>query len=490
MNLLLFLACNDPATGPPKTEDSPIGHSAEDSADSDPSTHSDSEVPVESAPDSRDSDPVNGRVIAVDDADVKFVGYPWQGSWGISLASGEDVNDDGYPDVLIGVPTSSTFGTNAGVVYIFSGPSFGSGTVSFGIAQTTLAGTADDQAGYELDFMGDTNLDGMEDILVGAPGGGRADPDRPGQAHLFFSPIQGSMDMTQSDAVFTGEYTGSNYSYSYAGATVGGGDVNGDGVPDMLVGAPFYSSGLTYILQGPVAGELDVSDATTRMIDPHAVRFYSIFSPGDLDGDGLDNVAIVGEDTEVITLLYNDPPAGDIGSADADLLLPAVVYALPSPVDFNQDGYDDVWIVESGNDQEARDAGAAYVVLGPLSSQTDVARDAVATFFGTEAEAGFGAGAVLDLTGDEVLDAAISTGTSWIAGATYLFDGPLAGSRLTTEARVVIQGDGDDALRDPVAAGDLDGDGLGDLLLRSTKDDDGGEDAGAVWLFYGASLAG
>ena len=175
MSPLLFLACIGPATAPPKTEDSaPVHHSAEDSAaDSTPPTHSDSEVLVESLPDSQDSTSVTGRVMAVDDADVKFAGYPWQGSLGISLASGEDVNGDGYPDILIGVPTSSTFGLNTGVVYIFNGPDFGSGTVSFGTAQTTLVGTVDDLAGYDLAFLGDNNLDGVEDILVGAPGGAK-----------------------------------------------------------------------------------------------------------------------------------------------------------------------------------------------------------------------------------------------------------------------------------------------------------------------------
>ena len=183
MSPLLFLACTGPSTPPPKTEDSPIKHSAEDSADSDPPTHSDSEVPVESAPDSQDSTPYTGRVIAVDDADVKFVGYRWEGSLGISVASGEDVNGDGFPDVLIGVPISSD--TDTGAVYIFAGPNFGSGMVSFGTAWVTVVGPADDMAGYDLELMGDINLDGMEDILVGAPGGGRASPDRPGQAHLF-----------------------------------------------------------------------------------------------------------------------------------------------------------------------------------------------------------------------------------------------------------------------------------------------------------------
>jgi hypothetical protein len=352
-------------------------------------------------------------------------------------------------------------------------------------------GTVNDLAGYDLAFLGDANLDGMEDILVGAPGGGQFAPDLPGQAHLFLSPVQSSMDLAESNAFFTGEHTGTSYLYGYAGATVDGADVNGDGVPDMLVGAEFYSGGhgVAYILHGPLEGGLDVSDAANRILDPSSAYLFTAFSPGDTDGDGMDEVGVLGVDSATLfTLLYNNPPIGELAAADADVQLAASVWPQQTPFDFNQDGYADLWIVDAMNDQEEQDAGAAYVVLGPVNSQTDVVRDAVATFFGTEVRAGTGAGTVLDLNGDGVFDAAVTTGSIQIAGAAYIFHGPLEGSWLLTDAAIEIQGDGDDALSDALAAGDLDGDGLDDLLLSSIKDDDGGEDAGAVWLFYGASL--
>lgn len=73
-------------------------------------------------------------------------------------------------------------------------------------------------------------------------------------------------------------------------------------------------------------------------------------------------------------------------------------------------------------------------------------------------------------------------------GAVYVMLAPFVGTRSVDEAIARFEGDGDDNARYPVAGGDIDGDGLGDLLVAGWGDDDGGTDAGAVWVVYATSL--
>ena len=74
-------------------------------------------------------------------------------------------------------------------------------------------------------------------------------------------------------------------------------------------------------------------------------------------------------------------------------------------------------------------------------------------------------------------------------GTTWLFYGLVSGTVSLDEADVQIVGEGDDQAGWAIAgAGDVDADGLDDLLIGGPGDDDGGEGAGAAWLVLGASL--
>ena len=142
-----------------------------------------------------------------------------------------DVNGDGAPDLLVGAPFQILGGNlNQGRAFVFSG------------ADRSLLLTLDHPApqglalfGSAVAGAGDVNRDGRPDLLVGAPGqrvGGRADQ---GQAYVL-SGADGRLLLTvdnptpQADAVF-------------GAALAGAGDVNGDGLPDLLVGAPEQDEG-------------------------------------------------------------------------------------------------------------------------------------------------------------------------------------------------------------------------------------------------------
>lgn len=506
---LLFLAactpgpCDDPSCkaqhsatmDTPRSDSNDTVDSTDDTNTDDSPRHS-SDSPTHSG----DSTPSTTVAIPVENAYVKFIGEEAYDAWfGIGLGAGGDANADGYPDLVIGMPASDMDSYISGTVYVLLGPDFGSGPVDLSTAAAKMVGTPYGQAGYDLSFVGDTNGDGLDDILVGAQGGSDSTSDAPGHVYLILGPVTGDVDLEHADATFTGEGVVDGqwpWIASDTGEAVGSGDVNGDGYQDLLIGAPFYNSstGVAYILHGPVRGRLDVSDVDVRVTDLSEDYIgTSMYSPGDTDGDGLDDVLVsglrvAGPDYGFV-LLYTDPPSGELEASDADARISATSYAQRQPFDLNQDGYMDIWGDDPSQADGAVEGGAAYILLSPVTGAVDIHQQAVSRFIGTETWGGTDRGCGADFNGDGQLDAAVPTGSKYVEpNEVHIFLGPLSGTWTLPQSDFVIQGNQGDGIGDPVNAGDLDGDGRDDLLIRGVGDADGGIDAGAVWLFYGASL--
>ncbi|MFN3685122.1 MAG: hypothetical protein ACK41F_14475, partial [Fimbriimonadaceae bacterium] len=94
-----------------------------------------------------------------------------------------DLDNDGRADVLVGVAAGSAPGGGAGNVYVFYGPVVG--TLTPADADAVFVGAAEgDNLGTAIANVGDTNLDGVDDVLLGA-WGNEAYGSIGGAAYLF-----------------------------------------------------------------------------------------------------------------------------------------------------------------------------------------------------------------------------------------------------------------------------------------------------------------
>ena len=301
---------------------------------------------------------------------------------GISVAGGGDVNNDGYPDVLIGVPWPSGTGGGAGWVLVLNGKERG---WSPSLAPTDLAkltGKPAEGVGWAVAITGYTTGDSACDILAG----GTFDTESRGDAWFLY----GRTDFEPGTVFGPDKLGGARYrgvtSQEFVGAYVAGaGDVNGDGYDDFLVGRETDGNGFdakAYLYFGPNVPGPGTAEATAP------VRFYGSSSDqcpctvaglGDIDGDGYDDLAIgVTRSSErngggTVYLFYGGPD-GTFSQSTPLSTTDMAFYgeaagdqagtALSAAGDLNGDGYDDFVVGAPFNDQNGTDAGKVYILFG------------------------------------------------------------------------------------------------------------------------------
>ena len=201
--------------------------------------------------------------------------------FGASVSNADDVNGDGYSDVIVGA-----YGYNSGTgrAYIYFG-----GTSMNTVADVVLTGdNIFDWFGYSVSTAGDVNGDGYSDVIVGAPynspGGIQT-----GRGYIYFGGT--SMDNV-ADVILTGSASGDLFGLSVSTA----GDVNGDGYSDVIVGA-FQNdaggadAGRAYLYTNTLTG----TDIPDEFFTGEATNDYfgaSVSTAGDVNGDGFDDIII------------------------------------------------------------------------------------------------------------------------------------------------------------------------------------------------------
>lgn len=344
----------------------------------------------------------------MDEADATLSGSEEGELTGYATSIGPDIDGDGYDDLLIGSPGSSA-AERAGVAQLVLGPLGSSPDLT--LADGLLVGAGDDHAGTAALLSADCDGDDNPDLLVG--GEGSSDGVLEGGAvWLVPGPALGSTPLEDAPAEVVGLDAAGGL-----GTALAAGDATGDGVADILIGEASAScgdvdKGLAALFDGPISGLLtaDDGDAVICGKAPLSRTGAAVSLDGDVDGDGLKDILVgspgegpLGWEQGEANLILSPPPVSEAlvdadasfeGSTDIDIMGCGV----SDGADFDGDGLADPLIGSPGIDGAM---GAAFLYLGPVSGVHD-ASDADLRAYG--AGYGFDAGHTVASAGDTDLD--------------------------------------------------------------------------------------
>lgn len=365
-----------------------------------------------------------------------------------------DVDADGVNDLVTSAPTHGASGSNAGRIYVYSGRS--------GALLWTADGELGDQLGSGVEAAGDTNRDGVPDVVASGPSGA-------GVGHIY----------SGRDGRVLRSFRSPNADESFGNHISGAGDVNGDGYADVIVGSPGKEGeskvpGHAYVYSGKDGSLL-------------------LTLSGDRAGDAFGSTVAGYSDAKQHWLVVGAPGAGPAHhgrvfvydgasgrpkfTIEADATGNKLGYMFVSlPGDMDGDGISEIYASDWTNEAKGPSTGRIYVYSGRTGRRLHA-------LSGEEAGDGFGTSPSMagDVDGDGRADLIVGAwqyGKAAISGGrAYLYSGKNGKLIRTYTCRTP----GDTFGFDAVGMGDLDHDGSADLLITSGWSGVNGRHSGRVF---------
>jgi len=411
-----------------------------------------------------------------------FAGALDAGDWfGFSGAALGDLDGNGTGDLAIGAPRDDDGVANAGAVWILFLAPDGSVTSHARIGATSggFAGplAANDQFGTSLAALGDLDGDGVGELAVGAVHDSDGGADQGAVWILFLKPdgtVKAQTKISETSGGFTGALdSGDQFAIGLSALP----DMNGDGLPELAVGARADDDGgtdrgavwlLFLAADGSVRSRAKISATSGRFAGPlDDGDFFgvSVASPGDLDGDGHVDLLVGanldddgGTDRGAVWVLFLDASGGVLSQAKISAssggftgaldLLDDFGIALGMLGDHDGDGTADAAVGALWDDDGGVDRGAAWVLFLDAGKWIDVG-GALAGTAGTPVLQG--AGTLLDGAPTKLsLGAALPGAAAHLVIGFAALDAPFKGGTLVPVPAIVLSGlvvDGGGALQ-------------------------------------------
>lgn len=360
-------------------------------------------------------------------------------------------------------------------------------------------GVVDGQLGWSVAGIGDVNRDGFADFIVSSPGIDSNFGPESGDSFVVYGNASGALPSFSNSAI--GALSGfkisnanpvGNLGYDATGI----GDINGDGMDDVLVSSGFSAGPVVYVVYGNATGTgADISYDMSgigpltapaggfAIIGPSSGYFgTSVSGVGDVNNDGYADFVVGSVNTRAAYVVYGGPQNGATLNISSGTIAPSRGYRINMPTtisaiadmvsgagDFNGDGLADVAIADYQN-------ATVYVPFSNLTGTPPTNLATMPAAQGMRILAGSAhsldhVASLGDINGDGLSDIGINS-----AQQTYVVYGRATGGSVTLGSLTPAQGfvithESPNTQRILESAGDINGDGFSDFIVGNSADD-------------------